>query len=197
MSQDDMKSDELIEMKKSQSEKALIKRKIMPIVREKIEPAIKALKQECVIVFDYHPGEDIDVYFSHNDGLLKYNTSQLIKIETHDEDSVKRKNTSRRLKPNALLQVRFPDGTVIGDRKANITFAKAITKIGLKEVQGLGLSFCKVPLVSKDLDKRYGYSQVPVDGGFYVMTHCCTNTKKKLLDKISSMLNLGLMIDII
>ena len=65
------------------------------------------------------------------------------------------------------------------------------------KVRNIGIAFCGVPIVSNTRDRKYGKAQVPVEGGFYVMTHSSTNDKKKQLDKISKELHLGLIVEVI
>ncbi len=58
-----------------------------------------------------------------------------------------------------------------------------------------GIAFCGVPIVSNTLDKKYGKTQVPVEGGLYVMTHSSTHDKKKMLDKIAIRLGVKLKVE--
>lgn len=53
----------------------------------------------------------------------------------------------------------------------------------------------KLPLVSKRKDDFY--NQHEISGGWLVVTHSATITKRQQLEKISKQLNLGLKIDII
>lgn len=62
-------------------------------------------------------------------------------------------------------------------------------------VRNLSIAFCDVPVVSNTLDKKYGSTQVPVEGGLYVLTHSSTHDKKKMLDRISQELGLRLIVE--
>jgi hypothetical protein len=64
-------------------------------------------------------------------------------------------------------------------------------------VRELGLTSCRVPIVSNTIDAKYGRAQHPVGNGLYILTHSSTYTKKMLLDRISKAFNLGWKVDII
>ena len=151
------------------------------------------------MVVDYHPREPISVSLSR-----KTNISELLDAKLLEQDSqVEHRNGTKRRKPvervneKTILRVTFPDGKVIQDKKAKITFTETIRRIGFMKVRNIGIAFCGVPIVSNTRDRKYGKAQVPVEGGFYVMTHSSTNDKKKQLDKISKELHLGLIVEVI
>ena len=91
----------------------------------------------------------------------------------------------------------LPDGTFIQEKKASDTFIKAIQLAGEMNVRELGLTSCRVPIVSNTIDAKYGRAQHPVGNGLYVLTHSSTYTKKMLLDRISKAFNLGWKVEII
>ena len=180
-------------------EEDIIKKEILPVVTQTIEPALKQVQRELVLVVDYHPGEPISVSLSR-----KTNISELLDAKLLEQDpQVEHRNGTKRRKPvervneKTILRVTFPDGKVIQDKKAKITFTETIRRIGFMKVRNIGIAFCGVPIVSNTRDRKYGKAQVPVEGGFYVMTHSSTNDKKKQLDKISKELHLGLIVEII
>ena len=96
--------------------------------------------------------------------------------------------------------MRFPNGEVIAEKKAADTFEKAVKKIGTDRVrqvvEQLNLKFCKVPVISKRRDEKYGSSQRPLRGGWLLITHSNNKMKKQFLDKVSKELNLGLIVEI-
>ena len=102
--------------------------------------------------------------------------------------------------PATDLTVRFPNGEVIAEKKAADTFEKAVKKIGTDRVrqvvEQLNLRFCKVPVISKRRDEKYGSSQRPLRGGWLLITHSNNKMKKQFLDKVSKELNLGLVVEI-
>ena len=188
-----------LEKQVSELEEDIIKKEILPVVTQTIEPALKQVQRELVLVVDYHPGEPISVSLSR-----KTNISELLDAKLLEQDpQVEHRNGTKRRKPvervneKTILRVTFPDGKVIQDKKAKITFTETIRRIGFMKVRNIGIAFCGVPIVSNTRDRKYGKAQVPVEGGFYVMTHSSTNDKKKQLDKISKELHLGLVVDVV
>ena len=178
-------------------EEDIIKKEILPIVTQNIEPALKQVQRELVLVVDYHPGEPISVSLSRKTNIAELIDAKLLEQDPQVEhrDGTKRNKPVERINEKSVLRVTFPDGTVIEDKKAKITFTKTIQKIGLMRVRNLGIAFCGVPVVSNTLDKKYGKTQVPVEGGLYVLTHSSTHDKKKILDRIAIKLGVKLLVE--
>ena len=190
-------STEDLEQKVGSLEEDIIKKEILPVVTQTIEPALKQVQRELVLVVNYHPGEPISVSLSRKANIAELLDAKLLEQDPQVEhrDGTKRKNPVERINEKSVLRVTFPDGTVIEDKKAKMTFTKTIQKLGLMRVRNLGITFCGVPIVSNTLDKKYGKTQVPVEGGLYVMTHSSTHDKKKMLDKISTRLGVKLIVE--
>ena len=190
-------STEDLEQKVGSLEEDIIKKEILPVVTQTIEPALKQVQRELVLVVNYHPGEPISVSLSRKANIAELLDAKLLEQDPQVEhrDGTKRKNPVERINEKSVLRVTFPDGTVIEDKKAKMTFTKTIQKLGLMRVRNLGITFCGVPIVSNTLDKKYGKAQVPVEGGLYVMTHSSTHDKKKMLDKISTRLGVKLIVE--
>ncbi len=190
-------STEDLEQKVGSLEEDIIKKEILPVVTQTIEPALKQVQRELVLVVNYHPGEPISVSLSRKANIAELLDAKLLEQDPQVEhrDGTKRKNPVERINEKSVLRVTFPDGTVIEDKKAKMTFTKTIQKLGLMRVRNLGISFCGVPIVSNTLDKKYGKTQVPVEGGLYVMTHSSTHDKKKMLDKIAIRLGIKLIVE--
>jgi len=190
-------STEDLEQKVGSLEEDIIKKEILPVVTQTIEPALKQVQRELVLVVNYHPGEPISVSLSRKANIAELLDAKLLEQDPQVEhrDGTKRRNPVERINEKSVLRVTFPDGTVIEDKKAKMTFTKTIQKLGLMRVRNLGITFCGVPIVSNTLDKKYGKTQVPVEGGLYVMTHSSTHDKKKMLDKISTRLGIKLIVE--
>ena len=190
-------STEDLEQKVGSLEEDIIKKEILPVVTQTIEPALKQVQRELVLVVNYHPGEPISVSLSRKANIAELLDAKLLEQDPQVEhrDGTKRRNPVERINEKSVLRVTFPDGTVIEDKKAKMAFTKTIQKIGLMRVRNLGIAFCGVPIVSNTLDKKYGKTQVPVEGGLYVMTHSSTHDKKKMLDKISTRLGVKLIVE--
>lgn len=190
-------STEDLEQKVGSLEEDIIKKEILPVVTQTIEPALKQVQRELVLVVNYHPGEPISVSLSRKANIAELLDAKLLEQDPQVEhrDGTKRRNPVERINEKSVLRVTFPDGTVIEDKKAKMTFTKTIQKLGLMRVRNLGITFCGVPIVSNTLDKKYGKTQVPVEGGLYVMTHSSTHDKKKMLDKIAIRLGVKLIVE--
>ena len=190
-------STEDLEQKVGSLEEDIIKKEILPVVTQTIEPALKQVQRELVLVVDYHPGEPISVSLSRKANIAELIDAKLLEQDPQVEhkDGIKRRKPVERINEKTILRVTFPDGTVIEDKKAKITFTRTIQKIGLIRVRNVGIAFCGVPIVSNTLDKKYGKAQVPVEGGLYVMTHSSTHDKKKQLDKIAKELGIKLKVE--
>ena len=178
-------------------EEGIIKEEILPALGNDIAPRLEPIKRDLVLVVEYHPGNPISVSLSRKTNIAELIDAKLLEQDPQVEhrDGTKRRKPVERVNPKTILRVTFPDGTVIEDSKAKITFTKTIQKIGLMRVRNLGIAFCGVPIVSNTLDKKYGRAQVPVEGGLYVMTHSSTHDKKKQLDKIAKELGINLVIE--
>jgi len=180
-------------------EEDIIKKEILPVVTETIEPSLRQVKRDLVLVVEYHPEEPVKVALSRKVNIRDIiGDAKLIEpdpVVNHREGA--KRDTKSTKGPKTLLRVSFPDGTVIQDRKAKVTFAKTIEKIGLMRVRNLGITLCGVPLVSNTQDKKYAGAQIPTENGLYIMTHSSTEDKKKKLDALSGQLKLGLKVDVI
>ena len=94
-----------------------------------------------------------------------------------------------------ILKITFADGVVIQDKKASETFRQFVLKVGVEKVRSLDYKFSKVPLVSNTLDTKY--SQVPLNDGWYLMTHSSTKEKKYQIERIAKELGIDLIVEIV
>lgn len=178
-------------------EEQLIKTEILPAMSKDIEPRLSQIQRELVLVVEYKPGSPISVALSRKTNIAELLDAKILEQDPQAEhkEGKKHEKPIERINGKTVLRVTFPDGTVIADKKAKITFAETIKRIGLMKVRNLGITFCHVPIVSNTLDKKYGQAQIPVGDGLYVMTHSSTHDKKKQLDKISQELGVGLKVE--
>ena len=188
-----------LEKQVSELEENIIKKEILPVVKETIAPALKQVQRELVLVVDYHPGEPISVALSR-----KTNISALIdakRLEADPEVEHKefgpRKNRSTNIAPKTGLCIYRKDGSILQEHDAATTFTSAIVEAGLVKVRELGLKFCRINIVATTKDKKYGRAQREAAPGLYVLTHSSTKDKKKMLDKINKSLNMGWTIEIV
>ncbi len=99
--------------------------------------------------------------------------------------------------PAKGLCVFLPNGDIIQDRDTCSTMVRAIQHAGLMNVAQLNIMLDKLNLVSREINLNRASQQHYAGDGFYINTHCNTATKKRLLDRISSLLNLGWTVEII
>ena len=180
-------------------EEGIIKDEILPALSRDIAPRLEPIRRELVLVVEYHPGEPISVALSRKVKISDISEAKLMQPDPQAEHREGAEHTKPVVNKAAgtVLRVTFPKGPVIAEPSARKTFVKCIEHIGLQRVRGLGLTLCKVPLVSNTQDKKYNISQFPVEDGLYVMTHSSTKQKAQILEKISDQLHLGLRVEIV
>lgn len=183
-------------------EEEIIKREILPVLTEKIEPALSPVERELVLVVDYVPNQPLSVRISRKRNIAaKIPDAKIIELDPEVEHSERGQSSTIITRGNATkLIVKFPDGTVIAEPKATDTFVKAVKKIGVEKVRSVvekeKLVFCRVPVISNRRDSKYGSSQKELGGGWLLITHSNNPLKKSFLDKVSEALNLGLIVNI-
>ena len=180
-------------------EKGIIKEEILPALSNDIAPRLEAIKRDLVLVVEYHPGEPISVSLSRKANIKELLGAKTLELdpEVEHREGPKRKMPIGKISDKTILRVTFSDGKVIAESKAKYTYVETIRRIGLMRVRNLGIKFCGVPIVSTTIDKKYGYAQVPVENGLYILTHSSTKDKKIQLDRIATELGLKLKVEII
>ena len=179
-------------------EEDLIRKEILPVVKERIEPALNQVKRELVLVVDYAPGTPLKVKLSRRVKLE--NIADLVDLTPDPQAShsthVIAKPSVTRAKASKLI-VHLADGKVIQEDTAAATLIEAIKRADPMKVRPLGIICCRVPLVSTTKDTKYGDTQVEVAPGLYVITHSNNTMKKGFLEKISEALHLGWKIELV
>lgn len=92
------------------------------------------------------------------------------------------------------LKVTFPDGLVIQEMTAALTFAMVIDRLGMEQVASLGWRVNGEPLLSRQQSQNYHQEKV---GSWFIMTHSNTNYKKRILDGLAMQLGVPLRVEII
>ena len=112
-------STEDLEQKVGSLEEDIIKKEILPVVTQTIEPALKQVQRELVLVVDYHPGEPISVSLSRKANIAELLDAKLLEQDPQVEhrDGTKRRKPVEHINEKSVLRVTFPDGTVIEDKK--------------------------------------------------------------------------------
>lgn len=182
------------------AEEEIIQKEILPVLTEKIEPVLAQIERELVLVVDYVPGAPLKVSLSRKRNIsdvlgdaVEILPDPQVPHRTFGPQKAKKDDIAKKTR----LRVTLPDGTLIEHKAAKDTFVEVIRKIGVDRVRPIGLKFCKVPIVSNTRDEKYGKAQVPVEGGWLILTHSSTFDKKKQLDKIAQSLHLNLKVEIV
>jgi len=177
-------------------EQEIIKKEILPVLIEKIEPIISQIQRELVLVVDYVPNEPLSVRLSRKRNFsAEMETIEIVpdpQVE-HNIGTIKRNATKKSSKTN--LRVTYPDGKVIENSFAYETLYEVILLAGTERVRALGIVQCGVPLVSNTLDNFY--NQKEIGKGLYLITHSSTVQKRQQLERISEALKLGLKVEIV
>lgn len=183
-------------------EEEIIKKEILPVLTEKIEPALSPVERELVLVVDYVPNQPLSVRISRKRNFAAViPDAKIIELDPVVVHSERGQSNSVISRGNATkLIVKFPDGTVIAEPKATDTFVKTVKKIGVSKVRNIvekeNLVFCRVPVISNRRDSKYGKSQKDLGNGWLLITHSNNPMKKSFLDRVSQELNLGLRVTI-
>ena len=188
-------STEELENQVGKLEEDIIKKEILPIVTQSVEPALN----ELVLVVDYIPGRPISVHLSRKTNINELLDAKLMEPDPEVEHRINGPRTTPVIDraPRTGLCIHRQDGSVLQERDAASTFVAAIEEAGVMRVRELGLKFCKVNIVSTTRDKKYGKAQREVAPGLFVLTHSSTKDKKKLLDAINDRLKMNWTVDII
>lgn len=129
-------------------EQNIIKKEILPVISENIEPVISQIQRELVLVVDYVPNEPLSVRISRKRNFAdQMETIEIIadpQIE-HNVGIIKRNSPTKSAKTN--LRVTFQDGKEIENRFAYETLQEVVMLAGAEKVRSLGIIQCGVPLV--------------------------------------------------
>lgn len=211
-----------LEKQLSELEEKIIRDEIVPIITDKVEPVLKQVKREVVIVVENSPENGINVYLSRKRNVTSA-LSDAISISsnqtqtsiynatepTHHPQMVAEYTRIERprssgMKKATVLRVTFPDGTVISDSRAVETLKKCIVKFGPERVAQLCLQpvdsilqLCGVNLVTKRRDNMYGGRQHDIGNGWLVFTCSNTPSKKRQIEAIAKALGIKIRVEIV
>ncbi len=179
-------------------EEQLIRKDVLPVLRDNIEPVLNQIKRELILVVEYHPEEPISVRISR-----KRNLSDLSEATPLTPDPVPEFNrrspqqrTGKRHSPT-LLKVTTRDGGVFFDESdATKTYCAVIEHIGPARIRGIQdrIKKGKLKLVSTTEDDNRQHKQI---GNYYVLTNLSTSQKGTYLKKISDEMGLGLKVEVV
>ena len=188
-----------LERQVSELEEDIIKKEILPVVTETIEPALKQVQRELVLVVDYHPGMPISVSLSRKTNITELIDAKRLEAdpEVEHKEFGPRKNKRTQIAPKTGLCIRRKDGSILQEHDAATTFTSAIIEAGWLKVRELDVKFCRINVGYTTKDKKYGHAQREAAPGLYVLTHSSTKDKKKILDKINTTLKMGWKVEIV
>lgn len=106
-----------------------------------------------------------------------------------------KKKASR--KKSHFLRVTFNDGRVLQHRNSARTFAKIIEECYPDLITEMGIMAASVNIVSTVLSDKYAGAQIPISGGYYVMTNLSTSAKRDVLEQIAEELELDYKAELI
>lgn len=193
-----------LERKANEIEEEIIKKEILPILTKSIEPALQPVQRELVLVVDYIPGQPISVHLSRKRNFTAdMPDAKEIVVDpevAHDQRDSKSTDDKDKIQRGSArdMAVFFPDGTIIAEKTAVDTLMATVKKIGVARVRQVveeyNLKFCKVPVISNRRDAKYGKSQKDLGNGWLLITHSNNPMKKKFIEKVSQVLNLGIKV---
>ena len=178
-------------------EEELIRKEILPVIKDIVEPTLRHIKRDLTLVVDYVPDAPVRIRLSREPGI--YNREDFIELtpDPKAEHSTHRGGKSISHSPKSIIKVTRRDNSVILEGTSAATLAAAIKEADPLKVRELGIICCRVPLVSTTKDEKYGATQIEVAPGLYVITHSNNKMKKGYLEKISKALHLGWKVEII
>ena len=165
--------------KVAEREEDLIKKEILPIVKEKIEPTLQQIKRRLTLVVDYNPGAPVRVRLSHDESSFK--EEDFVEL-TPDPESTHGThvivNPSKRSSPSGIRVIR-KDGSIIQEKFAGETLVAAIKEAGARRVRDLGPVCCKVNLVDPTKDHKYRATQDAAQPRLYASKPSYNNIQKR------------------
>ena len=178
-------------------EEEIIKKDILPVIKEQIEPTLRQIKRDLTLVVDYVPDVSVRVRLSRESGIYKQEDFVDLTPDPQAEHGTRKGGKNIKRAPKSAIKITRKDKTVLQESSAAATLVKAVVEADPLKVRELGIVCCKVPLVSTSKDKMYSDKQVEVAPGLYVITHSNNKMKKAFLETISNTLHLGWKVEII
>lgn len=177
-------------------EEDLIRQEILPVLTEKIEPALGEVQRELVLVVDYVPGEPLKVSLSRKRKIADM-FEDVVEITPVRQRSVSSGVISR--SESKDFTVRFADGTVISEPKGKDTMIEALRHIGFNRVANYtGRTFAGFPLVGHRRRVTEGNDhkwQEKVDG-WWIYVNMSNMTKMQMIQEVAKMLGIKVKIEI-
>ncbi len=200
-----------LERQLSELEEEIIRNEIVPIITDKVEPVLKQVRREVVLVVEHNPENGVQVHLSRKRNVanvfsdaVTISSVQIDNTVKEHKEGISRPRTTG-MKPATKLRVTFmDDGEVISESFAADTLKKAILKFGVERVAQLCiapydsiLQLNRVNLVTKKRDEQYANRQHEIGGGWLVFTGSNTPSKKRQIEAIAKALSVRVKVEII
>ncbi len=180
----------------AEMEEKLIRKDVLPVLRDSIDPVLQQIKRELILLVEYRPGENLSVRLSRKRNLSDLSEATLLTPDPVPD--IKRRASQQRVgkrKPNTHLRITMSDGTVFCNEKdATDTFCDVLQEIGLLRVRQLEIMPSGINLISTSKDKNRQQRKV---GEFYIFTNRSTSQKADQLQEISDRLHLNMKIEVL
>ena len=178
-------------------EEEIIKKEILPVIKEQIEPTLRQIKRDLTLVVDYVPDVSVRVRLSRESGL--YNQDDFVDLtpDPQAEHGTRKGGKNIKRAPKSAIKIIRRNHSILQEATAANTLVTAIKEADPLKVRELGIICCKVPLVSTTKDEKYASKQVEVAPGLFVITHSNNMMKKDYLEHISKALKLGWRVEIV
>ena len=200
-----------LERQLEELEEEIIRNEIVPIITDKVEPVLKQVRREVVLVVEHNPENGVQVHLSRKRNVanvfsdaVTISSVQLNNVVREHKEGISRPRTTG-MKPATKLRVTFmDDGEVISESIAADTLKKAILKFGVERVAQLCiapydsiLQLNRVNLVTKKRDEQYANRQHEIGNGWLVFTGSNTPSKKRQIEAIAKALSVRVKVEII
>ena len=200
-----------LERQLEELEEEIIRNEIVPIITDKVEPVLKQVRREVVLVVEHNPENGVQVHLSRKRNVanvfsdaVTISSVQLNNVVREHKEGISRPRTTG-MKPATKLRVTFmDDGEVISESIAADTLKKAILKFGVERVAQLCiapydsiLQLNRVNLVTKKRDEQYANRQHEIGNGWLVFTGSNTPSKKRQIEAIAKALSVKVKVEIV
>lgn len=191
----------------NEKEEEIIRTEILPIIGKDIEPTLRQIKRNLVLVVEYHPGQPISVALSRKMKINQITDAKTITpvqekvgepvVSTKKSSSVEPHVPTKQVVNHTKgLRVQFPDGTVICRTTAIETLKASLRRIGLQRVHDLNIQHAGYNLVSKQKRPSDGQIWQHELDGWYIYSNTTNLVKINDLRFISDKLHLGLQVNV-
>ncbi|MDD2293735.1 MAG: hypothetical protein PHD07_05960 [Bacteroidales bacterium] len=189
--------DEKLICQTNELEENIIKKEILPMLTQSIEPALKPIQRELVLVVDYVPNQPLSVRLSRKRIISEQIDAKEILPDPQVDHREGSNHTANTKAPKTNIRITFPNGQIIKEHTATDALILFVKIVGAINVRKIGIIRCKFPLISNTIDSKYGSRQKELGGGWYINTNTSTSDKAKDILRISDSLNLDVKVEII